>query len=625
MADGLAMLHSTMVFGVIALATIGVGALPGAALRLRTCNLIGRLVWESSLGLLAFTTLLGWLGQFVGIERRAIVIATSLAAVGGLARIIHLLRSTSDDTVAEDSVSNAPPAWAACCLTVCAALAIGAAFISALAPPTAGDALVYHLEIPKRFLDAGALTFNPDDDNIVYPLLAEMGFLWALAFNDAAATSLVHWGCGLLLVGATFVLAQPQLGTAWARAAACVTALTPGVNNQMTAPLNDVALALFAVLAIAGWARASSTGSARDFVLVGLMLGGAVGVKYTGLLFMAALGASWLAAAIGDVGRRRQLLIGACTAVVATAVTAGLWYGRAAWYRGDPVYPFLTRQIESAELHTFPEQKAPLGRGPTVLITAPWSMTMEPARFGGRAHQLGPLFLMFVPIAIACGCTTKIATPLWIAALYGGGCLLLRQNVRFLLPIVPVFAVAVAAAWREMRNCPQAPRWIAATATASIVLFLTAIPIGRLRHTATATFGAESFAAFLQRNEPSYVVARWINENLPPDSRILSQEQRAFYFEPTVTRESLYRRRTQYAKVGGTPDAVWSKLRDDGFSHLLTADVAGSPTVGYDATLSHLVEAAAISDSPSAPAVVRQWLHNDGDGTARRYRLWELR
>ena len=40
---------------------------------------------------------------------------------------------------------------------------------------TAGDALCYHLELPKRFLQDGGLTFRPNDDNITFPLLAEMG------------------------------------------------------------------------------------------------------------------------------------------------------------------------------------------------------------------------------------------------------------------------------------------------------------------------------------------------------------------------------------------------------------------------------------------------------------------
>ena len=42
----------------------------------------------------------------------------------------------------------------------------------------------------------------------------------------------------------------------WAWAAGALVVLVPGVNNQMTAPLNDVALALWTTLAMAAWWRA---------------------------------------------------------------------------------------------------------------------------------------------------------------------------------------------------------------------------------------------------------------------------------------------------------------------------------------------------------------------------------
>lgn len=622
MPDWLAMLHSTAVFALLATATLGVGAAVAALLKLRTSDRLSTLVWEASLGLLTVTTLLGWLGQTGLLQREMIVACTWIA---GLCGCVQWYRWATDASYAPSVEPNgSPPRWLSAGLLLVAAMAIAAAFVSALTPTTAGDALTYHLELPKRFLQAGGLTFTPDDDNNVYPLVAEMGFLWALAFHDTAAASLVHWGCGLLLMGATYVLARPHLGAGWARAAACITALTPGVNNQMTAPLNDVALALFAVLAVAAWLEARKSGSPRDFLLCGLMLGGAIGVKYTGLLFAAALGAAWLAAIVNDVGRRRQWLVGAVVTTFAVALVAGLWYGRAAWYRGDPIYPFLTRQADVTGPAAFPEKKTPLGRGPTAVLSAPWSMTMEPARFGGRGHQLGPLFLMFVPVAIACRSAAALSTPLWIAAAYGVGCLVLRQNVRFLLPIVPILAVAVAAIWRDMRSWPRAPKWIAVAATFGIVLFLAAIPVARLRHTSTALLDRDTFATYLQRHEPTYAVAQWTNENLSAESRILSQEQRAFYFDAPVTRESLYRRRTQYHLAAAKPD-FWPKLKADGFSHLLTADSTGSPVAGYDATLSLLADAAAEADAPAAPNVVRQWVHTDADGVARRYRLWELR
>ena len=41
------------------------------------------------------------------------------------------------------------------------------------APPTAGDALYYHLALPKQWLAAHELTFVPDHEKSTFPLLVE--------------------------------------------------------------------------------------------------------------------------------------------------------------------------------------------------------------------------------------------------------------------------------------------------------------------------------------------------------------------------------------------------------------------------------------------------------------------
>lgn len=611
---------STGVFLLIALATFGLGAPFARWLKLRAAE-CEQLVWDAALGLLAGTLLLTIVGLVGLLDRRAILGATIVAAVGGVVRLRQvLLAAVSVDRDERD----VPPHWMSNALAAAAVVAAAAAFGSSLAPPTAGDALCYHLDLPKRFLQQGRLDFRPDDDNITYPLLAEMGFLWPLACGAPAAAAALQWGAGLLLAGAAYLTGLPYLGRRWSPAAAVVVLLVPGVNNQMTAPLNDVFCAVYCALALAAWDTARRSGRIVDFALVGVMLGGAVGVKYTALVFVGALGTTWLVTALEDVGRRRVLIQGALCATLVAGLVGGVWYARSAWYRGDPLYPFLTAHAAASGPHAFPESKTPLGRGPTAIVAAPWALTMEPERFGGRAHQLGPLFLMFVPAAVACGACRAFAGPLVVAGLYFAGCVVLRQNVRFLLPVVPVAAVAVVAAWRKVCEWPRAARVVVACAAASVIMFETAVPVARLRHTATAAFGRETSDAFLARTEPTYVAARWMNEHLPTTARVLSQEQRAFYFDASITRENIYRRRTHYDLRLDSPAALSTKLRAAGFTHVLTAAAEGSPDATYDGTLSRLVDAAVAADATTAPRLLNEWRHDGTDGATRHYRLFAL-
>lgn len=621
-------LYTAGVFAAMAFATIGLGESIGRAVGLR--DAVGvRWIWETALGFVAATLLLALLGTAGLLYRSAIVGATLCAALYGLlivGRRIHAfvaLRRVSPSAESAGVPRSNPPQWLVWLLTSAAIIAVTASFLGSLAPPTAGDALCYHLELPKRFLQEGRIDFRPDDDNITYPLVAEMGFLWALAFDAPAAAATVQWAFGLLLAGAAYLLALPYLGSAWSRLAAAVVLLAPGVNNQMTAPLNDLVLAACCALSLAAFDRARKEPSRGNFLLVGLLLGGALGVKYTAMIFAIALAAAWIRTVVDDAIQRRALLRGACLAATVAAAVGGLWYVRSAVYRGDPLYPFLSAHATTNGPSTFPETKTPLGRGPLAVVTAPWAMTMTPERFGGRSHQLGPLFLMFVPAAIAIGALRSFKGLATATLLYVLCCVMLRQNVRFLLPVVPVLAVFAVACWRQMMSWPRVPQVIACGAVAAVVLFQTIIPAARLRHTLAVVSGRQTSDEYLAEREPTYVAAAWINDHLPDDSRILSQEHRAFYVDPPVTRENIFRRRTHYEL--SQPGGAWAEtLRREGFTHLLTAEGEGSHGPAYDATLSRLVDAALAADGKSAPQFVNQWRHRDDDGVERRYRLFAL-
>src|SRR5690606_18127398 len=83
-------------------------------------------------------------------------------------------------------------------VVVMALVAAIASLVSALAPPTAGDAMCYHLQLPKEFLRTGAIVYSPYDENGTFPLLTEMWFLWALAIDGDIAAQLMAWVVGVL-------------------------------------------------------------------------------------------------------------------------------------------------------------------------------------------------------------------------------------------------------------------------------------------------------------------------------------------------------------------------------------------------------------------------------------------
>ena len=381
---------------------------PGRAVTRAWCgplDLLGTFTWSLAIGLVCSGIVLTFAGVLGLFDRVLIALVTVGLALGGGLLLGHDLRGWQltrpaflfPGNPAELSTDVAPRRdvlWGAGGMAL---LTVVASLVSALAPPTAGDALCYHLDLPKSFLLAGGFLALPYDENATYPLLVEMWYLWALALEGGVTAQLMHWVLGLLLAAGTIELARPVLGKSWSLLVGAVTLLVPGVSNQMTAPLNDVALAAFTTLGLAAGQRAwLQLGSPRWYLVAGLMGGAAVATKYTALLFVPALGVVLAREFYRHSARRRELLVQTATIVCVVISVAGIWYVRAAWQRGNPVYPFLSNHIGQ----TGPAgqaEKTPLTAHPRDLVRAAWDVTMRPEHFGGRGHEWGPLYLALLP------------------------------------------------------------------------------------------------------------------------------------------------------------------------------------------------------------------------------------
>lgn len=629
---------SLTVMATMLAAAFGLGRPILRALRLTASDRLATFVWSASLGWILAGLLLAVLGFLHLLYVPVIGILTMMGAFWGVgdlcfARDSHDNRS-EDAASAEPEESRPSSVPRVNVLLGVQLLAIVAALttlVSALAPPTAGDALCYHLELPKAFLAQHSLAHLPHHDNSTFPLLTEMWYLWGLALDGPVAAQLVHWVMGMLLALSATLLAAPIVGRTWSTVVGAVVLLTPGVNNQMTAPLNDLALAAMLTLALAAWWQAVVVEEDRRwYLLAGLAAGAALSVKYLALLAAPALLPAWAWVFYRSPGRRKGLLQGAAAMAVVALSVAGPWYARAAWYYGNPVYPFFCEVLGPAPTPGDPEQdslpaaKAPLARHPAKIALSPWLVSVFPERFGGRGHQLGIVFLAVLPGLLLARRLRGLGLILVVAATYGLLWCLMRQNVRFLLPIVPLLATAVAWVCAEMGRFPLLPRAVGAWLVALIIVATTIIPLARCRAQLGVALGLETHADYLHRREPTYAAAAVVNQVLLPETRLLSQDHRTFYFQCPTLRENVYRRATHYHQGLASPKDLSRMLRERGFSHLLLAETIDGPAIQYDPTLTRLAEAQMAADSKSL-LTLADYRFRDGDGALVRYRLLMLR
>jgi hypothetical protein len=483
----------------------------------------------------------------------------------------------------------------------CAALAVGGAFIGALAPESEYDALWYHLWLPVRWLEAGRPVDIIEEYVSLYPLTWQLSGGAAMVVGGPVAAKLLHFAVLPLLGVSTFLLtrrlfprASPMLGAALAVA-------TPITIWEGTTAYVDLALAWYLSVSVYALVRYHESGDRRWLFISAGVMSAALAVKHLALV---ALPIVTCVLASGEWYRSGCLRHAAAVTMLFVCVTLVLpapWYLRAYAASGNPVFPDLYGLFGAAP----PERWSPVterglqafkdrfGRPRTAgnLLLLPWDATVHAARYGGTP---GPLFLILVPAAlvgpgvrrrtgvVAAGCAAYVA--IWASPISS-------FQMRFLLPLVPLLAALGAEGAARVERAAQrtwrgGPALVAALLT---VLLLFNLPptsgwhephrhehMGWMTHIVRAlpagvVLGAESRQDYLARTVPSYRAWRFIDTTLPHDVRILtfSGGDHLYSTRPRIWSDSTRARPATWGTAAGDEQTAFDAIRRLGITHVL--------------------------------------------------------
>lgn len=445
-------------------------------------------------------------------------------------------------------------------------------------PAVTADELAYHLSLPKVFLLKKSIFFSPYHVNSVFPLLGDLLYSWGILLGNEIASKGVHFLFGILTALCLFSLSRVLLPETPAIWAPLLFLTVPGIHHQMALANNDLALTAF--LTASTWALFKWNGHREKgwLIAAGIFSGFAMGVKYTALLNLPVqfLLIAWLCFSkkrIKVKGDSPQgtvpslLLFGAVIFLVSL-----LWYLRSFLHTGNPLYPYLTSLLGGTGLENplHLEGKG-LGKDWKALLLLPWNMTFHPEAFGGMSNQWGPVFLGFLPAIFIARRKEAGRQPLL------GICFLStliwffsKQNLRFLLPALPFYCLIICSLLAGCFKRGKILRRSTQVFFGSCLLLYLGIALFQFREDFQAAFGLESREMYLKKKEPSYESAIFLNQSLGKKSKLLSQENRAYYFDGELVRERAYRRLTRYdQRYAGREGEFLGALRTDGFTHLL--------------------------------------------------------
>jgi hypothetical protein len=474
-------------------------------------------------------------------------------------------------------------------------VALVTAFIAALAPPTAKDALQYHIALPKAFAESRALVAIPYNIASYFPLGVEMHGLWAMLVGRGLGARVGEAAFGTVIFAFFPILLAVVYGWArrltvprpWALAGTAIVASVPTVYDVAASGYVDLALAVYVALGVeaaACWWRRPAT---QHLVKAALSMGFALAVKVLALFSLLLVAMLLLLRVFALTSGERHRLAGRAVVALAAAVALGAaWYFRTWAATGSPIFPFFLdlwpASVEgwdvkrSIMLGAFNAQYGPANPVLSLLTPVLVSLTgwrEEPALYEG---VLGPTFLVGILLVIWALRRRLLDAELVIAATAGIAIVawwaLTAPVLRYLLPALGPLAVAIAGAAASLSRT-GVPRLMPALMAPTAASLLVALSWFVADAPMLPVIGSEPREEYLGRRLDYYPYYRLVNETLPADARIwlINMRRDTYYLQRSYFSDYLFEDHTlrRWVQTSASPAALRAKAREAGITHIL--------------------------------------------------------
>lgn len=597
-ADGLVQSSGGVIIaGLVVVAWWGLGSfilrlllptssLGSRALDLSACGLLGAGTWSTI-----------WF--FLGLAKLYHP-SVAVAAVGvGLAFAVSAWRRELPASAAEELRPRV-----ATTLTV---LVFGLGLFAAIAPPTANDALMYHLALPKAFIGRGALGEVPYNMASYFPLGVEMHAVWAMLLSRfgsarmgevAAGATLAAFGPLVVLVTYGWARAR-RLDRTWSTLAALAVGSIPSVYFVIAGQGVDVAVAGYSALAVLAAGRWWATLESEWLRLIAVAVGMALSAKLSAIAVIVPLTVAVLLRGV-LIERAGRSAGGPSAGATVTMGLGGLgvgillaspWYIRTWIWTGSPLFPLYSTlwpghapgwDVGRAELLDALLQV--YGRSSSALdyVLSPFyvSVLAQPELPRHYEGVLGPAFLIGTPLVVWAFRRRYLDVDLRLASLVAGGMFVLwlvgSQVVRYLLVAMPPMAVAIAASaaaatanWGPRAGLLLRGLFLATAVANALVVTAWFVELNPL----PVVLGGETRERFLSRRLDSFPYYEIINEHLPPSARVwlIDTQRDTYHLDRPYFADYLFGTYTirQWIREARDPSEVRERARALGITHLL--------------------------------------------------------
>ena len=275
----------------------------------------------------------------------------------------------------------------------------------ALAPAFATDALVYHLAVPKAYLEAGGIINLPNNVFSFYPQHMEMLYLFALALGTDHLAQLTGLGIVFLLLVALYQNYRQKGSAKYALLVPAVFLSTPAFFTVAYSAYVDLQAAAYTFMAFYAWENWRSRKQAGWFYMMTIFVGSALATKLTTAI---ALPIAILGIILQSEKSPRNILAQCFVLTIGSLLIILPWWGKNYFYTGNPFSPFFIQLFEGEQGMNWDLERSlqhiqymasyGMGHGILDFLLLPINLT-----FFGQPHslkfdgQIGILYFLLLP------------------------------------------------------------------------------------------------------------------------------------------------------------------------------------------------------------------------------------
>ena len=276
----------------------------------------------------------------------------------------------------------------------------------ALIPAFATDALVYHLAVPKAYLQAGGVINIPNNVFSFYPQHTEMLYLLALGLGTEHLAQLVGLGVVFLLLIALYQYYRQSGSAKYALLVPALFLSTPTFFAVAYSAYVDLQAATYTFMAFYAWENWRSRKQAGWFYLMTAFVGAALATQVNAVI---ALPIALLGVVIQSEMPPKKVLVHCLILTLGALLLILPWWGRNYFFTGNPFAPFFMQifggdqgmnwDLERSLQHFQYLSTYGMGHGILDFLLLPINLT-----FFGQPHslkfdgQIGIIYLLLLPV-----------------------------------------------------------------------------------------------------------------------------------------------------------------------------------------------------------------------------------